>query len=106
MKYVIATALILLLAIGVMVIGPRWAQAQTMYPPGCDKTDTILKILSGIKQSPIGMGISDAGELVSVFADKDGSFTIVVSTPNHVSCIRSGGTDWMSQKMKPEGRAS
>ena len=45
MKYVIATAIVLVLAIGVMVIGPRWAQAQGS--DRCGPTDKMTEVLKG-----------------------------------------------------------
>jgi len=46
MKYVIATAIVLMLAIGVMVIGPRWANAQTANER-CGPAAQIAKLLKG-----------------------------------------------------------
>ena len=110
MKYVIATAIVLMLAIGVMVIGPRWANAQTstrnaMLP--CGDTKELLKVLSEkYGEAPIGIGINTQGEMTTLFVSKSGTYTFVISSPNGQSCVASGGTDWETSAVKPGGRVS
>lgn len=110
MKYVIATAIVLMLAIGVVVIGPRWANAQTstrnaMLP--CGDTKELLKVLSEkYGEAPIGIGINTQGEMTTLFVSKAGTYTFVVSSPNGQSCVASGGTDWETSAVKPGGRDS
>ena len=110
MKYVIATAIVLLSAVVVMVLGPRWAHAQTstrnaMLP--CGDTKELMKVLSEkYGESPIGIGINTQGEMTTLFVSKAGTYTFVISSPNGQSCVASGGTDWETSAMKSGGRDS
>ena len=106
MKYVIATAIVLVLAIGVMVIGPRWAHAQGAGLP-CGKTADFLKVMrEKYKEEPVGSGLTPGGHMVSVFASAEGTFTIMISSPNGTSCLPAAGVEWTSSPLPKQGEPS
>ena len=96
MKYVIATAIVLMLAIGVMVIGPRWAQAQSS--DRCGPTDKMAEILKGAYGEMlmiVGPGNNGLGTMRYYANPKTLTWTIGVET-NGVFCLVITGKD-----MKP-----
>ncbi len=71
----------------------------------CGDSKTVFKNLEKkFGESPTGAGISDNGDLVTVFSSESGTFTIVVTSPQGKSCVRSSGNDWMGTP--PKGRES
>lgn len=85
----------------IVALAPRVAHASEAYPPGCGKTKEIFKELSEkFKEMPVGAGLNGGNELVSVFVSETGTFTVVVTSPQGTSCIRSSGTDWVGKTLK------
>jgi hypothetical protein len=103
MKYVIATAIVLMLAIGVMVIGPRWAQAQTV----CGKRAEIIKNLSDkYNEKSTSLGIVNGTNVVELLTSPGGkTWTIIVSEPSGRTCFVSSGSDWTQGQIGAEGSA-
>ena len=102
MKYVIATAIVLMLAIGVMVIGPRWANAMGM----CGKRADFVKALNDkYQESNKALGIAGQVNLVELFSSKTGSWTILVTTPEGKTCIIAAGNSWENLPEVVEGES-
>ncbi len=58
------------------------------------------------QEAPIGAGVTNSGGLVEVLTTSDGStWTIIVTTPQGVSCLVATGEGWRTLKPKPEGTA-
>jgi hypothetical protein len=47
-------------------------------------------------ETPVSMGITTSGGIVEVYASPKGSWTLVVTQPNGVSCLIAAGQDWES----------
>jgi len=45
-------------------------------------------------EHPVNWGLSSDGNLVEVFASDSGSWTVVVTNPRGISCIRATGESW------------
>ena len=58
------------------------------------RTDIISKLAEKHKEKQIAIGLETGGRLIEVFTSDSGSFTILVSYPNGISCIASSGENW------------
>ena len=68
---------------------PALAQAQ------CGPREQIVKSLGeNFKETPIGMGVTQPGQVLELFASSSGSWTMVVTTPNGTSCLIAAGENW------------
>lgn len=92
----------LFVLLAIILAIPAQAQGVTMITPiACDKTETMLKLLSDrYHEQAIGAGINGQGEQVRVFVSDANTFSIIVTKPGGISCFYTGGGDWT---MKPMG---
>jgi len=60
------------------------------------RTDVVSKLDSDYKESTTGMGLVNNGSVVEVFASQSGTWTILVTQPNGVSCVVATGEAWES----------
>ncbi len=74
-------------------IAPASAAEDSM---ACGKRDEMLGHLSGkYDEEPIAMGLATNGSLVEVLASSaGGSFTIVYTTPDGLTCMVAAGSNW------------
>lgn len=79
--------------------------------PQCNERDNVLDLLAKKYQEvPVGIGITNTGGLVEVLTDaKGGTWTIIVTTPQGMSCLVAAGKDWQwiptphdNNKLDPE----
>ncbi len=72
--------------------GPAYA------PPFCAATDEMLAALTGrYGERVVGAGLTVGGELLQVLVRPDGrSWTVLVTTPDGVSCLLAVGRDWQA----------
>jgi hypothetical protein len=82
-----------LLMTGLLSLGSTPGSAQS--PAACgDRGHIAEKLDNGYSEKPVAMGLSTDGAVVEVFASNDGSFTIIVTRPNGLSCILVTGESW------------
>ena len=76
------------------------ATAASAQQPTCDERDRVLELLAKkYKESPIAAGVTNTGGLVEVLTDgKGGSWTIIVTTPQGMSCLVAAGEGWRSMQ--------
>ena len=89
-------------ALGLLVsaAAPATAQAPPSgeLQPACQTHDEIMQMLNQkFAETPTALGLQSNGQLVQVFASKDGmTWTIVTTRPDGVSCIVALGRNWES----------
>ena len=73
--------------------------------PHCGPRDQIVKALGeNFKETPVGMGVTEPGQLIELFASSSGSWTMVATTPNGTSCLVAAGESWdMVRRVKGHG---
>ena len=66
----------------------------------CDERDNVLAHLAKkYQEQPIALGVTNTGGLVEVLTDgKGGSWTIIVTTPQGMSCLVAAGEGWRSMQ--------
>ena len=70
------------------------AQAQQQTPPCADRADFLNHLSANYREAPVAMGLTANGGLLEVVASKDGSWTIIVTMPNGMSCGVASGMSW------------
>jgi hypothetical protein len=98
-----------LLAFGAVSFEPGPAAAQGV-PTACAKRDALLSQLANrYGEVPVAIGVAD-GRLVELLTAKDGiTWTIILTTPQGVSCLIASGDGWLRTARRcdlPEGRAA
>ncbi len=70
------------------------AQAQQ----ACAPRDTVLAHLaSKYHEAPVAVGVTNKGGLIEVLSTPDGkTWTIIVTSPQGLSCMVAAGEDWQS----------
>jgi len=85
---------ILTLSVVIALISSTAIAQQTR--PQCNERDNVLELL-GKKygETPSAIGVTNTGGLVEVLHDpKDGSWTIIMTTPQGMSCLVAAGEGW------------
>jgi hypothetical protein len=68
------------------------AQSQNQ----CNTRDSVLSLLANkYKEAPVAVGVTNTGGLVEVLSTGDGNtWTIIVTTPQGMSCLVAAGEGW------------
>ena len=73
------------------------AEAASM----CMTRDGMLKALGEkYAEAPVAMGLAANGTVLEVLASADGSWTIIFTRPNGVTCVLADGQSWESVPFK------
>ena len=100
---VFGTLSVLLAAITVLVPTPAAAQEVVNggAPVVCDDRSTIVSSLSNdYKETRNSIGLANTGSVVEVFSATDGSWSLVVTRPDGISCLVAAGKNWESLTQK------
>lgn len=64
--------------------------------PQCNDRKQVIDLLAQkYKEAPVAAGVTNNGGLVEVLTDgKGGTWTIIVTTPEGVSCLVAAGEGW------------
>ena len=89
------------LALGAMVFGASALLApDTGWSAGantCASRDKVVAALSEVyEENPVSIGLTDEGSVIEVMASNNGSFTIVVTHPNGITCPLAAGKAWQA----------
>ncbi|MCH9020119.1 MAG: hypothetical protein IIA73_07125 [Proteobacteria bacterium] len=87
--------LVLLLS-GSLIAFP--AMAQQAGP--CDTRAEFLDHLSKTyEEAPVAMGVTSNGHVLEVVASESGTWTIIVTAPNGITCGIVAGENWETMKI-------
>jgi hypothetical protein len=69
----------------------------------CGKHKDVTRLLlQKYNESPVGLGITSQGGLVEVLTASDGAtWSIIVTTPDGLSCLVAAGESWRSKTITP-----
>ena len=69
----------------------------------CGKHKDVTRLLlQKYNESPVGLGITSQGGLVEVLTASDGAtWSIIVTTPDGLSCLIAAGESWHSKTITP-----
>ena len=84
----------LILAIPLLAAAALPAAAEESM--ACGKRDEMMGHLSGkYHEEPVAMGLATNGSLVEILVSAaGGSFTIVYTTPDGLTCMMAAGSNW------------
>lgn len=69
--------------------------APSMAQSVCGKREDIVKRLNtGFEEQPRSAGLAADGNLVEVFASKEGTWTIIFTKPGGLTCLVAVGDSW------------
>ncbi len=67
------------------------AQAQTM----CDERHAVVATLEKTySETPVSMGLASNGAIIEILASPSGTFTIILTRPNGLTCVMAVGESW------------
>ncbi len=87
----------LALGVGFAVVA---STAMAQGRPQCNERDNIIELLAKkYQETPIAAGVTNTGGLVEVLTDtKGGTWTIIVTTPQGMSCLVAAGEGWRNME--------
>ncbi len=90
-----------------LVTGFTLVASAAMAQPQCNERDSVLELLAKkYQETPIAAGVTNTGGLVEVLNDiKSGTWTIIVTTPQGMSCLIAAGEGWRNMEriaLEPE----
>ncbi|UCH74032.1 MAG: hypothetical protein JSU82_17225 [Rhodospirillales bacterium] len=59
-----------------------------------DRDEIVARLESGYQESTTGIGLSASGGLVELYTSEKGTWTLMLSQPNGVSCLMAAGDNW------------
>ncbi len=97
MRYPLSLFSVLLIAWTAL---PAVAQGQMFCG---DREKAIASLEKEYSEKPVSMGLASNGAVIEVFASESGSFTIIMTHPNGVSCMIAAGENWENLPEKLAG---
>jgi hypothetical protein len=78
-------------------IGAQQMPPAAMHMPCHNATEIAKQLNSRYDESPVAFGLQSNGNLLQVYASEEkGTWTVVSTTPNGLSCIVAAGKSWES----------
>ncbi|OHC74944.1 MAG: hypothetical protein A3G18_01310 [Rhodospirillales bacterium RIFCSPLOWO2_12_FULL_58_28] len=86
---------------------PTVASAQVQVLMDCgDRNKGIAELKNRFAEEPVSMGLSSGGEVIEVFKSDTGTFSIIITRPDGVSCLLLSGENWEQLPVRPVGGAA
>ena len=84
------------------------AQAQMMPQVVCAARADVMSNLQGkFSEAPVAIGLANTGGVVEVLTSPDGgTWTIIVTDPNGMSCLMAAGEFWAAARKTLIGQRS
>lgn len=87
----LVAALVLALPVGAAAQRPHQQMAQVP----CGARDEVVKVLKeSYGERAMAHGIAHSGSLAEVFISPRGTWTIIATSPNGISCMIGSGESW------------
>ena len=80
-------------AVALLLAGSARAQEPT-GPPCGDRTSVVRNLHRGFGEFLVGYGLSNVGTVFEVYASRTGTWTIIATSGNGVSCLVASGEAW------------
>ena len=74
-----------------VLIAASPAMAQTVCST---RAEFIDRFAHRYAENPVAMGLASNGGVVEVLASEGGSWTLLVTMPNGISCVVAAGENW------------
>jgi len=70
------------------------ATAASAVGPCASRSDIIAALKNNFGEVEVGRGLSNRGHLVELFVSPEGSWTMLLSRPDGLSCLGDAGPVW------------
>jgi hypothetical protein len=91
------------LLLAVLAIAACGDSASAQAP--CTTRAELMKVLDKkYGETQLGFGMIGERNLVEIYVSENGSFTLVSSSPNGVSCIIAAGQNWNGKSAPAKGK--
>jgi len=97
MKYLMA-----FLALALIGLASSTAAAQAEILCG-QRAGVVESLQQKFSEQPVSMGLANNGAMIEVFASHTGTFTIMMTQPNGLSCLIAAGENWENLKTALSG---
>ena len=87
----------------VTAIPTRPAEAQMARPMCSDRPTVLGQLAKKYDEAPVNMGLTNTGAVLEILASNDGTWTILVTTPQGVACMVAAGEHWQPVDRKKAG---
>ena len=93
------------LVLSVVALSADAAAAQST-PTNCtDRNSAISHLAKAYKEQPVAMGLASSGGVVEILTNEDGkTWSIIVTTPNGVTCLVAAGEGWEALEPVASGK--
>lgn len=79
-----------------LLVGALGSTAQAA-PMVCGRHENLVSYLATTYQENLdSIGLTDGGLLLEVFVSSEGSWTILITTPQGLACLLASGSSWES----------
>ena len=86
---------------------PVAAQAQVLPGAVCGERSRFLTHLAeNFNEAPSAMGVTASGRVLEVLTSKSGTWTILITHPNGITCMATAGQAWENVERLAEGPAT
>lgn len=86
-----------IIAVAAFIVASQMAKAQ----PSCGPHDSLVGMIGDrFKESQAARGIAN-GALIELFVSQSGTWTMIATTGNGLSCIIAAGEGWEPIEIKP-----
>jgi len=106
MRPILAVPLIAAFLAAFFLVAP--VQAQTMCG---ERSAVIASLEKTYSEIPVSMGLANNGAVIEILASPTGTFTIILTRPNGVTCVIETGEAWRilagivpGRKIRRQGR--
>lgn len=80
------------------------ADAQLAATCG-DRATVLAQLASKYKEAPVNMGLANNGAVMEVLASDEGSWTVILTSPQGITCMVAAGQHWEPVERKKVGYA-
>ena len=58
------------------------------------RNEVVASLEKNYSEIPVNIGLASNGAVIEVLASPSGSFTIILTQPNGLSCVMAAGENW------------
>jgi hypothetical protein len=95
-----AAGLMVALPVGLVVAEQETGAQATAQPPHglpcASRTDVVRILRETFGERPVGHGLANSGAVAELFSGPNGTWTIVATSPNGISCMVGAGESWQT----------
>ena len=81
--------------LGALLIGWSAFLPSAQAQPICGERRALVATLEKTySETPVSVGLASNGAIIEIFASPTGTFTIIVTQPNGLTCVMAAGEYW------------